>query len=535
MTPAIVPVQEADGGLGLRVLRRLESLVRIDSQSDETSPSIPSTAGQTRLADLVARTLAERGVEVTRDRYGNVLAELPGRGAGAARPPLAFSAHLDTSRGTRPVERLERLPRWNGERIPYPANRTIVVDVGNYPAARPFVGQEIVFGPGDAPFGLDDKLGLAQMLTLVDVLVAQPEIAHPPLLLIARADEEIGRMEAVVELAAALDARDVRLGFTLDGLAPFEINVENFNAAHAAILFPSAALDGVPREGWRRLHVDLGGVNTHGATAKEEGHRDATRFAAELLERLAQEGLLTERIVPAGFRSDESRDCDGRLDLLLAPGDDLPAAVERAVEAVVAPHRPRGASHALRAGGTFAGGSLDRSAWDALRFTATLLRSDPGFPIAAEDSEGREGYSAPYRSRPAPGGQQLDVRLRDFDPEGLRARERHLARLVETWDGPPPQLTIDQQYVDMGPRLADRTELVAWPEAAARAVGVEPLRRPIRGGTGVDPFLDRGIALANLGTGYFAPESEKEFTSIETMARHVRWLAALVQIAARGG
>ena len=64
---------------------------------------------------------------------------------------------------------------------------------------------------------------------------------------------------------------------------------------------------------------------------------------------------------------------------------------------------------------------------------------------------------------------------------------------------------------------------------AAADVGVEALVFPIRGGTGVDPFLDVGIPIANLGTGYFAPESEKELTSLQKMAGHARWLFALVQ------
>ena len=45
----------------------------------------------------------------------------------------------------------------------------------------------------------------------------------------------------------------------------------------------------------------------------------------------------------------------------------------------------------------------------------------------------------------------------------------------------------------------------------------------------MDPFLDRGVAVANLGTGYFAPESEKELTSLQMLSGHARWLVALVQ------
>jgi hypothetical protein len=71
--------------------------------------------------------------------------------------------------------------------------------------------------------------------------------------------------------------------------------------------------------------------------------------------------------------------------------------------------------------------------------------------------------------------------------------------------------------------------LVSWAQEAGEAVGHEVPVLPIRGGTGVDPFLDAGVAVANLGTGYFAPESEKELTSMEMLAGHARWLVALVQ------
>ena len=89
--------------------------------------------------------------------------------------------------------------------------------------------------------------------------------------------------------------------------------------------------------------------------------------------------------------------------------------------------------------------------------------------------------------------------------------------------------SVVHQYVNMGPRLADRPELVRWAKAAGDALGKETPVLPIRGGTGVDPFLDAGVAVANLGTGYFAPESEKELTSMEMLADHAKWLVALVQ------
>ena len=80
----------------------------------------------------------------------------------------------------------------------------------------------------------------------------------------------------------------------------------------------------------------------------------------------------------------------------------------------------------------------------------------------------------------------------------------------------------------MGSRLAEAPELQTWATRAARALGSEALIQPIRGGTGIDPFLDEGITVGNLGTGYFAPESEKEFTSVEQLVLHARWLRELI-------
>jgi tripeptide aminopeptidase len=115
--------------------------------------------------------------------------------------------------------------------------------------------------------------------------------------------------------------------------------------------------------------------------------------------------------------------------------------------------------------------------------------------------------------------------LRDFTLEGLAAREAHVRAHAQAHG---LVATITAQYVNMGPRLAPHPELIEWPRRAAAAAGIEPRILPIRGGTGVDPFLDRGIPVANLGTGYFAPESEKEFTSLQMMSAHARWLTGLV-------
>ncbi|MCA9519197.1 MAG: hypothetical protein KC635_29885, partial [Myxococcales bacterium] len=266
-----------------------------------------------------------------------------------------------------------------------------------------------------------------------------------------------------------------------------------------------------------------GGVNTHGATAKAEGSRSATRFAAETVAAAWRALPDGRRPVPVSFRPDPLRDCDADVVFLVPDGGDVEV-VAAVCERVVEPHFPRGASLAVGAA-TAASAPQSAAVADAVAFIARFIDSRPGFVLLCEESDGREGYSAPYRVRPVDGGVALDIRIRDFEPAGLEARKAHVADMAEA-AGVAAEL--HDQYINMGPALASRPELVAWARAAAGAIGIDAPERPIRGGTGVDPFLEQGIAVANLGTGYFAPESEKELTTLELMARHARWLCALV-------
>ena len=172
---------------------------------------------------------------------------------------------------------------------------------------------------------------------------------------------------------------------------------------------------------------------------------------------------------------------------------------------------------------------------DGLGEVLALLRAFfdlPGpLPILSEHSAGHQGYSNPYALGPEGDAWVLDFRLRDFDPDTLRARESHVRDAAARCGMPTAAVEIAAQYVNMGPAMAGFPELTTWAETAAAEAGASILRDPIRGGTGVDPFLARGIGVANLGTGYFAPESEKELTSRQSIARHCLWLTYLVQAA----
>ena len=500
----------------------LQRVVAIDSASDEDSTSIPSTVGQSLLAERVAQRLTALDAEVVIDDHATLIAKYPGRGLGETAPPLAFMIHLDTAKGTEAVPLLHTLPAWNGRTIPFSKNPALKVSVKGYPSLNDFKGHTVVHGPGDAPFGLDDKLGLTHLITLAWLIHSDPLIADlPPIWLIGRPDEEIGREEAMIGLAETLATAGITRGYTVDGIEPFEVNVANFNGAGAQIFF-GRALDplgeGLP------IDIHLGGVNTHGATAYAEGHRSVTRFMFELWAKCQPLGVRS-----CGFEHHPTRECDG-VWRVWAPDLSTAARLRRWVDEQIGPHEERGASARFEEGHS---SHADRGLEEALMWGHKLINSKPGFPLLAEDSHGWSGYTHPFRLRCEEAQWRLDLRIRDFTAEGIEKRVKHIGELTAPpSDSITPSVlkwTWAHQYKNMEARLAEAPELVTWAIAGAQAVNQSPQVLPIRGGTGVEAFLEAGVMVANLGTGYFSPESEKELTSLEWMALHGLWLLEIAR------
>lgn len=508
----------------------LTRVIAVDSQSDDASDTVPSTEGQRRLAELLSGFFVELGYSSRLDGSANLVVEIPSNvGGGSAPPTIALMVHLDTAEGTLAVPRLDRISGWQGGRISYRRGAHLNVSLDTYETTRPFLGEDVLHGPGDAPIGLDDKLGMCQLMTLAQVLHANPNIPHGRVLLVFRPDEEIGREEAIVALAETLHGEQVRCGYTVDGIYPFEVNTDNFHASGAEVVFKGQPL-ALAAPMVREITLTVHGVKSHGATAKEEGYLNASVVLAEAMAKL--DGR--DDIIPIAMHSNPMVETNGDVTFLVtgASDADLDGAIQAlmdTLEAIVAPHATRGAS--IVPCDVIPPTSHTDAMIRAVEHLRAFLASDGPRPRLSEESEGWQGYSNPYFIRSSDEGDATVIyRLRDFDRDRLTDREREIVGLGESRGH---QVTISQQYENMGAALSDSPELVQWATRAAQGTGAEVDRRPIRGGTGVDPFIARGIPVANLGTGYFAPESEKELTSVQSIGRHSLWLLHLVQEIAR--
>jgi tripeptide aminopeptidase len=222
-----------------RIVERLLGYLRLDTQSDETSDTCPSTAKQLELGRQLVDELRELGLqgvgeaEVTMDENGYVLAELPGTAPGR----VGLCAHIDTApaftgAGVSP----QRVEGYDGGAID--VGHGVVLDPADNPELEDCVGDTIITTDGRTLLGADDKAGIAAIMGALEILVQDPEVHRPTVRVCFNPDEEIGRGAD----RFPLDRFDCPVAFTIDGSFTGEINVETFSADKAVITFTGVSV-----------------------------------------------------------------------------------------------------------------------------------------------------------------------------------------------------------------------------------------------------------------------------------------------------
>ena len=210
---------------------RLVRYAAIDTQSDEDSPTSPSTAIQLDLARVLKAELEEIGAEdVQLTDYGAVLATIPATVEGA--PVVGFCAHMDTApaynaTGVKPVVHAH----YNGGDITFADAPGLKLSPENAPYLGEKVGHDIITASGTTLLGADDKAGIAIIMTMARALLADRSQAHGKIRIALTPDEEIGR--GVDERLPADMGAD--FAYTLDGSEAGELEFEGFSADGAVV------------------------------------------------------------------------------------------------------------------------------------------------------------------------------------------------------------------------------------------------------------------------------------------------------------
>lgn len=249
---------------------RLVRYARIDSQSDESSTSQPSTEIQFGMLNLLVEELKEIGAsDVELTAYGAVTATVPASEGCENAPVIGFLAHVDTSpafnaSGVEPIVHRN----YDGSVITFPKELNLRLDPAEYPYLAGKVGDDIITASGDTLLGADDKAGVAIVMAMAKHLLESDE-QHGKIRIGFTPDEEIGG-GVHADFPADLGAD---FAYTLDGADVGEVVYETFSADRAA--------------------VTINGVSTHTGDAKDT-MVNALHLAAKVVNTLPHVTLTPE-------------------------------------------------------------------------------------------------------------------------------------------------------------------------------------------------------------------------------------------------
>ncbi|MDX9916443.1 MAG: peptidase T [Gudongella sp.] len=214
------------------VVKRFLSYVQFETTSDESSTTVPSTAGQMDLANFLKNEMTDLGFhDVNLDSNGYLTATIPSN-SNRTLPVIGFIAHMDTSpdmsgKNVNPVIH----NNYDGRNIVLNDELGIVLSPEDFPELSLLIGKSIITTDGTTLLGADNKAGIAEIITAAEYLLNNPEIEHGTIKIGFTPDEEIGR---------GADYFDVNhfgadWAYTVDGGPVGELEYETFNAASAKI------------------------------------------------------------------------------------------------------------------------------------------------------------------------------------------------------------------------------------------------------------------------------------------------------------
>jgi len=403
------------------LLDRFLSYVRIDTGSDDTSVTHPSTVGQMNLARLLVKELEELGLSnITLSETGYLMAELPAN-THKKLPTLGFIAHLDTSPDVSGKDvKPQVFADYDGSDLVLNHSENLYLKIQDYPELADYLGKTIITTDGTTLLGADNKAGIAIIVTALANIINNSDFEHGKIVIGFTPDEEIGQ---------GADYFDVtRFGadfaYTIDGGPLGELEYENFNAAIA--------------------HIDVKGVNVHPGTAYLH-MKNAMLVAMEL-----------NAMLPVKERPEYTRDYEGFY-------------------------------HLTRLDGT-------------VEYT------------------------------------RMTYIIRDHDKTKFASKKAFLQNCVDflnnKYGESSLKLSMKDQYYNMREKIETVFHIVTLAEQAMSDTGINPVIKPIRGGTDGARLSFMGLPCPNIFTGGHNFHSRYEFICLESMEAAVKVIMRMIELVA---
>lgn len=222
-----------------KLIERLSTYTKVNTQSDESKTTVPTTEGQRKLAEMLVKELNEIGMQdVTIDENSYVFATLPSNSDKDVKT-IGFLAHLDTATEvTGENVNPQIVVNYDGEEILLNEEQNIVLSPKDFPQLKNYIGHTLMTTDGTTLLGADNKAGIAEIMTAMEYLINNPEIKHGDIRVAFTPDEEIGRGPHNFDV----EKFNASYAYTVDGGPIGELQYESFNAAVVRATFTGTSV-----------------------------------------------------------------------------------------------------------------------------------------------------------------------------------------------------------------------------------------------------------------------------------------------------
>ncbi|MCF7493957.1 peptidase T [Vibrio sp. L5-1] len=400
-----------------KLVERFLNYVTFDTKSDPSNQQCPSSPGQITFAEaLKSELIALELTDVSLDENGYLMAKLPSN-VDYDVPAIGFVAHMDTAPDASGANvKPQVIKDYQGGTIELGASGECL-NPSQYPDLDALHGHDLITTDGTTLLGADNKAGIAEIISAIAYLKANPDVKHGDICIGFTPDEEIGRGANLFDVKKF----GAEWAYTIDGGPVGELEFENFNATSADVI----------------CH----GVNVHPGTAKGK--------------------MVNSMNIAAQFQ-------------LMMPTQETP-----------------------------------------------------------ECTEGYEGF---YHLKSAEMGvarSELGYIIRDFEREGVEARKAFMQQKVdelnERLEKGRVELVLTDSYFNMKEMVEPHQHIIELAKQAMIECDVEPMIKPIRGGTDGARLSFMGLPCPNIFTGGYNFHGIHEFITIQGMEQAVKVIVELSQ------
>lgn len=179
----------------------------------------------------------------------------------------------------------------------------------------------------------------------------------------------------------------------------------------------------------------------------------------------------------------------------------------------------------------YAKGKMINSMYIATEFIESLPRLE-----TPEHTEGYQGFFHLHNMNGAVEKTELHYIIRDHDKDHFEARKNMMLKLVADmnaqYEREAVTIEIKDQYYNMKEKVAPVMHIVDLAEQAMKDLDIEPLIKPIRGGTDGSQLSFMGLPCPNIFAGGHNFHGPYEYVPVESMIAASKVIVRIAELAA---